>query len=132
MMKKFSAVAILATASVSNAASPSVYNDKCFHCIDDGHVFCSDDGKEGTCIAATCAETQLKLDGDLDAFRAAYGSCNLDAVTCDTGSKMSTYSDCYYVNPEKGSLLENGDVDVAPVIGAVCPSTIMISQKEIA
>ena len=73
MMKKFSAVAILATASVANAVARN-YNDKCFHCIDEGHVMCSsDDGVTGTCIEATCAETQLKLDGDLDGFRALYG-----------------------------------------------------------
>ena len=76
MMKKFSAVAILATASVANAIARN-YNDKCFHCIDEGHVFCSDAGDffgdKGTCIEATCAETQLKLDGDLDGFREVYG-----------------------------------------------------------
>ena len=43
----------------------SKYDDMCFHCIDDGNLFCADDAtaKTGKCYAALCVE-QEDLSGD--------------------------------------------------------------------
>ena len=47
-------------AAVSHAAAEvttaeiSKYDDKCYHCINEGNLFCSLDGDKGKCLAASC------------------------------------------------------------------------------
>ena len=54
---------------------PEYFNDKCFHCIDDGYMFCSADGISGTCIDVTCQEYSLNQE-EKDEAKAA-GKCTV-------------------------------------------------------
>ena len=98
-MMKFSAVAILATVGRADSwldayeprelagedgASASRWNDMCFHCIDNAHMFCSSDGKSGVCMEASCAEGKL-VGEELEAAR---GGCTLlQTHTCPIGDE---------------------------------------------
>ena len=93
----------------------SKFDNACFHCIDDGNLFCATDATAatGTCVAALCNE-QEDLAGDEK--RAAIGKCTLKNHACTAGIPMINYSSCMpsYVR------------DVAK-----CPSKIQITKAEI-
>ena len=105
MMKNVFGAALVAAVSRASSYSKtpheettediSKYDDLCYHCIDEGNLFCSADGMSGKCYAASC--TQDELTGE--AKRAAKGYCDLRAHACDdTGDSdlvaMTAYSQC--------------------------------------
>ena len=64
MFRLFGAALLMAVSEVQAVEDikygvPEYFNDKCFHCIDDGYMFCSADGITGTCIDVTCTEYYL-------------------------------------------------------------------------
>ena len=81
-------------AAVSNANEPfeepteeqTKYDDKCLFCIDEGNLFCSEDGKTGTCLPATCEDNSPE------------GECILKPHGCDK-TVMTAYSQCHYEAP---------------------------------
>lgn len=68
-------------------------DDFCFHCIDEGYLFCADNdtATTGKCVAAFCTE-QEDLTGD--AKKAAKGQCTLKNHACVSGIPMIHYSQC--------------------------------------
>lgn len=60
---------------------PDQWKDKCYHCIDDGYMFCSADGISGTCIDVTCKEYSMSRE-EKDAAKEA-GVCTLVAADED-------------------------------------------------
>ena len=65
-------------AAVSQAAAEPTtddikkYDNNCFFCINEGNLFCSKDGKEGRCLAASCEDSSKP------------GECTLKEHDCDT------------------------------------------------
>jgi len=47
-------MAAVSAVTVANDEESAVWNDKCFHCIDEGYMFCSADGIKGTCVDVSC------------------------------------------------------------------------------
>jgi len=100
---KVGVFALALIAAVSAADEPETFKNRCMHCIDEGYVFCSADGSTGTCLDASCAETD------------AYGTCTL-THTCDTAGAniaMTAYTQCAYTPP------------------AGCPATVTITRAQI-
>lgn len=68
------AVAVSAKVVPHDDDAASEFDDKCFHCIDEGYVFCSDtvfNGDKGKCYDTSCTEDQLQGDDR----KAAAGTC---------------------------------------------------------
>ena len=71
-MRSFASIvaAAVCMAAVS-AVSPEDYTNYCFHCVDEGYMFCADDstGKTGTCVDVTCTDDKIKdADGEDTSF----------------------------------------------------------------
>jgi len=60
---------------------PAKWNDKCYHCVDEGYMFCSADGISGTCMDVTCKEYSMSRE-EKDAAK-ENGVCTLVAVDED-------------------------------------------------
>ena len=43
----------------ATSAEHSKWDDKCFHCINEGNMFCSADGVSGKCLPASCEQDTL-------------------------------------------------------------------------
>ena len=59
-MRFVEATIVTAVIAAVSHAKPSEYDNKCFHCINEGYAFCSTDGKTGTCVDASCEEENLQ------------------------------------------------------------------------
>ncbi len=77
MLRIFGAAIMMAVSEASTVeyGVPEYFNNKCFHCIDDGYMFCSADGISGTCIDVTCQEYSLDQE-EKDKAKAA-GKCTV-------------------------------------------------------
>ena len=101
----------------ATTAEQTKWDDKCFHCINEGNLFCSTDGLTGKCYPASCEEDTLVA----DAKRAAAGTCTLRKHSCDTSTfvPMLGFSQCKrpvaVVDPKEPENLDP------------CPAEIVIS-----
>ena len=108
-MKAIFAACVMA--AVSRAAAEETtqemkdHDNNCFFCINEGNLFCSADGKSGSCLAASCEEDKL-------------GECKLKEHDCDTSKgleAMVAFSECQ-----------------APVANVeACPTEIVITQNQV-
>ena len=108
-LKIFGAALLMAVSKAQGDAEdvelegPEAWKDKCFHCIDEGYMFCSADGISGTCMDVTCKEYSMSRE-EKDAAK-ENGVCTLVAAdedvdinaACPSGGnanliKMAAYS----------------------------------------
>ena len=58
MIRQFAQVVMAAAVTAATVekddAAAAKWNDMCYHCIDEGYLFCSVDGITGTCYDASC------------------------------------------------------------------------------
>ena len=88
------------------------YNDQCFMCLYEGHSFCSDDGRVGTCLPALCAEKKPVEDG----------KCSLKGHKCDKKTLLG-FSQC--------DIGVYADDKSEPVSEVKCPRSIEIMDTDI-
>ena len=101
-MKGFFACAVMAAVSSAvysenpaddTTEAQSQYDNQCFFCIDEGFMFCSEDGLTGKCINASCEEDTLS--GSAKAANRALGKCTLRPHGCAApNTPMTAFTQC--------------------------------------
>lgn len=110
MMKIFSltaammaAVSFAVEASEDSDEPAATWNDMCFHCINEGNMFCVDTTQTGT-ANGTCMEANCKQ--QTDAEKKAKATCSLTQETLDTckasdnKKHIVAFSECNYTKSE--------------------------------
>ena len=83
------AVSSVSAVTVDDEAAAK-YNDQCYFCIENGYLFCSDDGEKGVCYDASCEQDVLTGDKKKE----ERGNCNLRSHNCSGSKARYAFADC--------------------------------------
>ena len=88
-MRFVAATIVTAVMAAVSYANSTEYDKLCFHCINEGYVFCSADGHTGKCVDAECKEKDLQ--GQARRDNRAAGKCTL-VTDCPVADRMTAFS----------------------------------------